>query len=424
MKTSKKIVIWLVVIVIAGGLGFGGYLYWQMRQGIMDMIAQAQRGMDGPMPLPVAECTIQDITESLAITGTTEAINVVEVRARVEGFLETIHFTDGSLVEKDQPLFTIEPQMYRARRDEATARLKAGQTELGRARDDLERIEKAVQTGSVSRQELTRARAAYDAAQAAVRGYQAALDMAELNLGYTEIRSPVTGRIARRMVDVGNLVGALERTVLTTIRQTRPIYVFFHISEHLLEEDLLRRLRLEPDVEPLSLTARLPGQNTTYQGQVDFLDNTVDTRTGTIYVRATLPNEDGRLLPGMYVQVELPIAEHREAVLIPEQAVQSDLGGRFVLIVDEDNTLRRREIELGETIDGMRHVRQGLDGTETFIVGGFHIARPEMPIQPVPEEEFEPEMREEVEEDVPAVMPEEMPEEMPEDIPGQTERTD
>jgi RND family efflux transporter MFP subunit len=138
-----------------------------------------------------------------------------------------------------------------SRRDEAAAMLKAGRTELERARLDLERIEKAVQTGSVSQQELTRARAAYDIAQAQVMGYEAMLQKAELDLSYTEIRSPISGRIGRRLVDAGNLVGSGDRTVLTTVMQTQPIYVFFHIGEHLLKGDFLRQLQGGAGVEPL-----------------------------------------------------------------------------------------------------------------------------------------------------------------------------
>lgn len=389
MRILKKIIIWLVVIGILFGLGYGGYRYWMMRQNIMAMMMGGgpMGGMGGgPMPMPVGECTIKDVTDALEFTGTTEAVSDIEIRARVEGFLQKIHFTDGQWVEQDQLLFTIEPETYRARRDEAAAMLTASQTELRRAHEDMERIEKAVQTGSVSRQELTRAQAAYQTAQAQVLGRQASLDMAELNLSYTEIRSPVAGRVGRRLVDVGNLVGAPERTILTTIRQTQPIYVFFHISEHLLKGDLMRRLVGGNGVEPQTFTVGLPEQHDyPYAGVVNFLDNTVDPWTGTIYVRGELPNASGQLLPGMFVQVRLPIAERKGAVLIPEKAVSTDLGGKYLLVVGEENVLRRQDVTLGAVVDGLRVVLDGLNGDETFIVGGFHMARPGMPIQPMPE---------------------------------------
>ena len=410
MAVLKKIIVWLVVIGIVGGLGYGGYRYWTMRQSVMAMMMGGgpMGGMGGgPMPMPVGACTVKDVADALEFTGTTEAVSDIEIRARVEGYLQGIHFTDGQLVEQDQLLFTIEPETYTARRDEAAAMLAVGQTELERASDDLERIEKAVQTGSVSRQELTRAQAAYQTAQAQVLGRQASLDMAELNLSYTEIRSPVAGRIGRRLVDVGNLVGAPERTILTTIRQTQPIYVFFHISEYLLKGDLMRRLVGGDDVQPQVFAVGLPEQNDyPFEGVINYLDNTVDPRTGTIYVRGEMANASGQLLPGMFVRVRLPVGERKGAVLVPEKAVSTDLGGKYMLVVGEENTLRQQDVKLGAVVDGLRVVTDGLEGDETFIVGGFHMARPGMPIKPMPEGE----------------MPEMMPG-MP-GAPGETEATD
>ncbi len=396
MAVFKKIIIWLVVIGILFGLGYGGYRYWMKRQENMAMMmgGDPMGGMgSGPLPLPVGACTIMNVTDAMEFTGTTEAVSDIEIRARVEGFLKGIHFTDGALVEAGQLLFTIEPETYKARRDEAAAMLRAAQTELERAREDLDRIEKAVQTGSVSRQELTRAQAAYDTAQAQVLGSQAALDMAELNRSYTEIRSPITGRIGRRLVDVGNLVGIMDRTVLTTVRQVEPIYVFFYISEYLLEGDLLERLQGLNDNTPMPFNVGLPNQEGhPYEGVIDFLDNTVDSRTGTVYIRGVLPNEAQTLLPGMFVRVSLPIRERPDAVLIPEKAVHTDLSGRYLLIVGEDNILQRRNIKLGTSYGPLRLVTEGLDGSETFIVGGFHMAQPGMPIQPIREGEIPPDM--------------------------------
>lgn len=387
MAILKKLVSWLIVLMILGGVGYGGYQYWTGRQAMIAqmMAGGAMGGMgEGPMPMPVATCLLQDVTDALTFTGTTAAMNAVEIRARVEGYLNGIHFTDGSLVEEGQLLFTIEPETYRSRRDEAAAMLKAGQTELGRARLDLERIDKAVQTGSVSQQELTRARAAYETAQAQVSGYQATLEKAELDLSYTAIRSPITGRIGRRQVDVGNLVGAGDRTVLTTVMQTQPIYVFFHIGESLLKGDLLRRLQGGPEVEPLMFAVGLPSQDDyPYTGVINYLDNTIDPQTGTVYVRGELPNTELDLLPGMFVRVRVPTAVHKDAVLIPEKAISTDLGGKYLLVVGEGNVLQRRDVTLGATIGPLRVVNAGLDGSEMFIVGGFAMARPGMPIVPM-----------------------------------------
>lgn len=387
MANFQKIIVWLIVLMILGGAGYWGYGYWTARQAAMAQAMQgggAMGGMGGPLPAPVGKCVIQDVTESLDFTGTTVAVNAVEIRARVEGFLKGIHFTDGSLVEKGQLLFTIEPEAFTARRDELAAMLKAGRTEAERARLDLERIEKAVQTNAVSQQELTRARAAFDTAEASVMAQQAALDKAELDLTYTEIHSPITGRIGRRLVDVGNLVGAGDRTVLTTVMQTQPIFVYFHLAEHLLKGDLLRRLEGGAGVEPLRFAVGLPDEDAyPNEGVINYLDNTVDPMTGTVYVRGEVANAALNLLPGMFVRVQVPTGVRANAVLIPELAISTDLGGKYVLVVGEGNILQRRDIKPGATIGKLRVVNEGLTGDEMFIVGGFAMSRPGMPIVPV-----------------------------------------
>ncbi|AQQ69689.1 Multidrug transporter MdtA [Limihaloglobus sulfuriphilus] len=382
----KKIISWLIVLAILIGAGYGGYRYWQKRQAAIAAMAQ-QNQSSGPIPMPVAGAKFMDVTDTLSFTGTTEAVNVYEVQARVEGYLQGIHFTDGDLVEKGQLLFTIEPDIYRALRDEAAAMLKSGKAELLRAKFDLERIEKAVKSGAVSRQDLTSAKAAYDKADAMVMGYKAALAKAELNLSYTEIRSPISGRIGDSPVDVGNLVGPGDRTLLAVVRQIEPVNVFFHVSESLLKGDFLKRLQGKQGFEPQEFNVGLPNENEfPFKGAVNFVDNTVDTRTGTIYVRGEVANKSQQLLPGMFVQVQMPIGHRKDAVVIAAKAINSDLGGKFVLIVNDENTLERRDVKLGDSMGKMRVINEGLDGSEQFIVGGFHMARPGMQIQPMPVE--------------------------------------
>lgn len=399
MTAGKKTAVWILVLAILAGVGYFGFRYWALSKAMAQIMAQMSGmgmpgmaggkpggapGMGGPMSMPVARCVIQDVTDAYDFTGTTEAVNTVEIRARVEGYLKGIHFTDGSLVEKGQLLFTIEPEAFKSRRDEAAAHLKAGQAELERARLDLERIEKAILTNAVSQQDLTRVRAAHDTAQASVMGFQAALDKAELDLSYTEIHSPIAGRIGRRLVDVGNLVGAQDRTVLTTVMQIQPMYVFFHLGEHLLQGDLLQRLQGGDKVEPLRFAVGLPDEKDyPNEGAIQYLDNTVDPMTGTVYVRGELANEGKTLLPGMFVRVRVPTAVRKNAVLIPEKAIQADLGGKYVLlVVGEKNILQRRDVVTGAVVGTLRVINEGLDGSETFIIGGMAMARPGMPITP------------------------------------------
>ena len=379
----KKIIIWGIVaaVVVGGGIG-----YWSFRQKIMAMMRQGgpMGGMGGPMPMPVTQCIRQDVSDLLEFTGTTEATEAVEIRARVEGFLKGIHFSDGAIVEKDQLLFTIEPEAFIARRDEAAAMVASGKSEVERAQFDYERLQKAIASGSVSQQELTRAQSAYNKAVASLNAYEAALVRAALDLGYTEIRSPIRGRIGRRLADVGNLVGADGKTVLATVMRTAPLYVSFYAGEHLLQGDLPARLRGEQGVEPLRFSV-IPANGNPLEetGALNFIDNAVDPKTGTVLVRGELPNAAETLLPGMFVRVQVPVGLRKNAILIPEKIIQTDLGGKYVLVVGEGNLLQRRDIKLGASVNTLRVVENGLDGSEMILAGGFAMSRPGMPIVPM-----------------------------------------
>lgn len=385
MKRWKKFLIWVFVLAVVVG---GGMWYWSFRQKIMTMMMQGgpMGGMDGPVPMPVTQCIRQDVNDLLEFTGTTEAVEAVEIRARVEGFLKGIHFADGSIVEKDQLLFSIEPEAFIARRDEAAAMVASAKSELERAQFDYERLQKAITSGSVSQQDLTRAQSAYNKAAASLSAYEALLNRAALDLSYTEIRSPIRGRIGRRQVDVGNLVGADSKTVLTTVMRTSPLYVSFYAGEHLLQGRLPARLRGEQGLEPLRFSVTpANGAPLGEIGVLNFIDNTVDPNTGTVQIRGELPNTDETLLPGMFVRVQIPIGVRQNAILIPEKVIQTDLGGKFVLVVGQDNVLQRRNIKLGQSQNLLRVIAEGLDGSEMILAGGFAMARPGMPIVPMTE---------------------------------------
>lgn len=379
----KKILIWVVVLAVVIG---GGVWYVSFRQGMMAMMMQGgpMGGVGGPMPMPVTECTRQDVNDLLEFTGTTEAVEAVEIRARVEGFLKNIHFDDGGIVEKDQLLFSIEPEAFIARRDEAAAMVASGKSELERALFDYERLQKAIESGSVSQQDLTRAQSAYNKATASLSAYEAMLNRAVLDLSYTEIRSPIRGRIGRRLVDVGNLVGADSKTVLTTVMRTAPMYVSFYAGEHLLQGDLPARLRGGQGLEPLRFSV-VPanGKPLDETGVLNFIDNTVDPKTGTVLIRGELPNTGETLLSGMFVRVQIPVGVRQNAILVPDKLIQTDLGGKFVLVVGEGNVLQRRDIILGASQKLLRVVAEGLDGSEMILAGGFSMARPGMPIVPM-----------------------------------------
>lgn len=337
-----------------------------------------------PPEVTVATPEVRDVTLFRDFVATTEAIESVEIRARVPGFLEAISFAPSSLVSSGQVLFSIEQAPYVAARDRADANLKSAAAGLRRAESDLDRLEEAVRTNAVSQQEVTRARAERDQASAALLEAQAALTTAEIQLGYTTVRSPIDGLVSRRMVDRGNLVGAGEATLLTTVRQIDPIYAYFEIDERLLAAILEARggfdsERMREDPLPLSLSVAESGVR--LDGTLDWIDNTVDPATGTIRARGVFANPDARVFPGFFVSVRLPGEVLPGALLVEEIALGADLGGRFLMIVGEGDVVERRYVEPGPLQDdNMRVISEGIDVGERYVVSGLQRARPGMPV--------------------------------------------
>jgi RND family efflux transporter MFP subunit len=353
-------------------------------------LALACGGQPETVAPPPPEVTVstpiqRDVTIVHEFVGTTQARESVEIRARVQGYLEKMTFEPSSFVRKGELLFVIEPEPYQAQRDRAEAGLKAAEAGLRRAESDLERLEQAVRTNAVSQQEVTRARAERDQASAAMLEAKAALTNAEIQLDYTTIESPIDGLVSRNLVDLGNLVGAGEPTLLTTVRRIDPLFAYFEVSERFMAEILERRGgHKDPgtgSVLPATLVLKETGL--VIEGKVDSVDNTVDPATGTIQVRAVFPNSDAKVFPGFFVHVRLPGELLENAVLVEETALGTDLGGRFVMVVGGDNIVERRYIEPGPLQeDKTRVVLEGLEAGERYIIVGLQRARPGMPVTP------------------------------------------
>ncbi|MBN1818093.1 MAG: efflux RND transporter periplasmic adaptor subunit [Sedimentisphaerales bacterium] len=337
-----------------------------------------------PMPTPtvtVARPVVQPVTNYYEFTGTTVAVEEVDIRARVQGYLEKIHFVEGSEIQKGDLLFQIERDLYQAVRNQAQANLKANQAELARAQLDLNRVEEAIKTNAVSQQEVSTRRAQRDQAEAAVMAAQASLEQAELNFSYTQIRSPIDGRISRKFVDVGNLVGHGEQTLLATIVKLQPMYVHFYISENLL----LERMGDQPLARPAQqefFVAREGETDYSHKGVLNYLDNKVDSGTGTILMRGELANADRLFLPGMFVRVKIPVGTNPEALLVQDRAINTDIGGKFVLLVDADGMVRRQPVQMGRSLGEMRVITSGLTASDTYVLRGVQAARPGMKVIP------------------------------------------
>jgi len=336
-----------------------------------------------PPEVTVAAPEQRDVTNYLEFTGQTRAFEAVEIVARVPGVLEEMHFNPSSMVSKGDLLFVIEPEPYVAARDAADADVKTWEAELVRAKADLERLELAIQTNAVSAQEVDRARADVQQAEANLLGAKAHLVEAEISLGYTQVRSPISGMVSRNLVDLGNIVGSAGNTVLTTVMQLKPIFAYFDMSEQYVLESLEANdatVQQRPDVPAHLGLANEEGWP--HAGRLDYVDNTLDTSTGTIQVRAVFPNERGELFPGLFARIRFPASEEPGALLVSEQAIGTDLGGKYLLIVGEDNVVELRHVELGALEGDMRVIRSGLAANERYIINGLQRARPGLPVTP------------------------------------------
>jgi RND family efflux transporter MFP subunit len=346
-------------------------------------------------PPPVVEVSLpaqQGVIDYLEVTGTTEAINVVEVRARVTGYLQSVDFEEGDDVEEGDLLFVIDPAEFQAEVDrrQATAARQRAALRLAQAR--LQRLEQALETRAVSEIEVIEARAARDEVSAQLAAAQANLEKAKLDLAYTRIHAPLEGRVGRSLVDPGNLVGAGESTLLTTLVQYDPMYADFDVSERdvLALADETAGEGVGSEDERLAELRRIPLQlgrandeGFPIEGKLFYSDLAIDPDTGTFLLRGIFPNPEPRkLLPGLFVRVRMPIGEREGALLVPDQAIGADQGGSYLLIVAEGDVVEQRRVELGARVEGKRVVESGLEAGDRVIVNGLLRARPGAKVSP------------------------------------------
>lgn len=341
-----------------------------------------------PAPTPpsvgVARPLLRSVEPYREFTGNTRAVESAEIRARVPGTLDAMLFEPSTAVAAGDVLFEIERAPYQAEYDKAVADLRSAERELALAEADLGRVESAGR--AVSRQDIDRARAQRDLAAAAVQAARARRDQARIQLDYTRVTTPISGLVGRNLVDVGNLVGASEPTLLTTVTRIQPIYVYFRASEDAVLEALHGERatgggdRFDGDFGRVRV-ATADDDGFPHEGRIDFVGNTVDPTTGTIEVRAVLPNAERALFSGLFVRVRVLGDGPEEALLVDERAVGSDMGGKYLLLVDDDGVVEQRYVELGALQpDGTIVVEEGLAGDERYIVEGLLRARPGFPV--------------------------------------------
>ncbi len=335
------------------------------------------------VPPPPPEVTVatperKEVQSFFEFTATTAGVESVEIRARVSGYVEKLHFQAGAAVDAGALLFTIDQRPFRARVAQAEAELAGRESALGITQVNLERTQRLFERGQAADIELKEWKAKADEAKAAVDLAKANLEAVRLDLEFTEVRSPINGHISRNLVDVGALVGSAGQTLLATVVNDSTIYAYFDASE----SDLLQWLKDHPDHESRSAQSRKTpvwlatsaDSDFIHEGNFDSVDNQVDSATGTIRLRAVFDNKNRGLLSGLFVRVRLP-KERRSALLLPDTAVSADQAGRFVLVVNSKNVVERRGVSVGGVYDRMRQIDSGLDGGEHVIVNGIQRAR-------------------------------------------------
>ncbi|CAN7770036.1 efflux RND transporter periplasmic adaptor subunit [Caballeronia sp. LjRoot34] len=377
LTNRKRLTVALGALAIVGAVAGIGFTY----EATSGPVSAAQAA-DAPPPatqVDVATVLSQTITDWQSYSGRLEAIDHVDVRPLVAGTIVAVHFKDGALVKKGDPLFTIDPRPYQAEVDRAAAQVAAAKARAIYTSTDAARADRLLTDNAIAKRDYDEKQNASREAAAGVKAAEAALEAAQVNLGYTNVTAPVTGRVSRAELTVGNVVSAgANAPLLTTLVSVSPIYASFDVDEQTYLQYLGRDRNSKV---PVSLgLANEDGYSR--QGAITSVDNRLDTSSGTIRVRATIDNADGALVPGLYARVKVGGGEPHPAILIDDAAVGTDQAKKFVLVVDGANKVVYREVQLGTLHDNLRVVTSGLKPGEHIVVNGMMHARPSETVSP------------------------------------------
>lgn len=346
----------------------------------------ATETMPPPPDVSVATVVVRDVRPWDEFTGHIEAVETVELRPRVSGYIDRVNYEEGGEVQKGDVLFVIDQRTYRAELERAEAELARATTQADLARSEVARARSLAEARAMSAEELDQRLSALAQAEANIRAAKSAVDVAKLDLEFTEVRAPISGRAGRALVTPGNLVSTQPNaTLLTTIVSLDPVYVYFEGDErsYLRYNEMSRN-----GTRASSRDARTPVRvglagdtGFPYEGEMDFMDNGVNPNTGTIRARAVLPNPDHRFTPGLFARVQLAGSDTFRAMLIDEKAVMTDQDRKYVYVVADDGSAQRRDVRLGRTADGLRVVEEGLAPQDRVIVHGVQkVFMPGMPV--------------------------------------------
>ncbi len=349
-----------------------------------------------PVKVTVSLPVQKSVIEYLEFTGTTKSVGFAEVKAQASGILKSMRFEPGLQVKQGDLLFVIDPEPYQAELAAAQAELISAQAELARTQAELKRANSLIKKNFISQTDYLRRKTERDVAQAQIGLKNARVQSAKIQLSYTQVKAPISGRVSRNHVDVGNLVGEGEATLLTTITQYKPMYAYFHLNER----DLLRVMNIRAekaqkighDLEKQSDQALdiplflglVDEQAYPHKGELDFGESALNPSTGTIELRGIFANAEKptRLIPGLFTRLRLPVGKTDNALLIDERAISADQSGRFVLVVDAENKVEKRSVVLGQRIEGQVVIKKGIKATDKVIIKGLQKARPGSIVNP------------------------------------------
>ncbi|GES44384.1 MexE family multidrug efflux RND transporter periplasmic adaptor subunit [Rhizobium dioscoreae] len=386
MKSNgKSWALWGAGMGVAAAVA-GAAFYLELPRGAQATEAASQAAPPA-IPVTVAAVEPRDVTSWQEFSGRLEAIDRVEIRPRVAGAIQSVHFREGALVKQGDLLVTIDPAPYEAAVAQAQAQVGAAKATLNLTKVEVDRGQKLFDNKTISQSDMDTRASNYAAAEANLKAAQATLQTAQLNLDYTQVRAPIAGRVGKIAVTVGNLVAAgASSSVLTTLVSVDPIYASFSANEQTVTQalsELPATGGIVPPVEQIPVQIGTASDNgTPIKGKLQLIDNEVDAASGTVSVRAVFDNPGGRLIPGQFVRVRMGQPKAENKIVIDDRAVGTDQDKKFVFVVDGENKVNYRQVQLGSVVDGQRVIENGLKAGEKIVVNGLQRIRPGAVVAP------------------------------------------